>query len=70
MNKIQVNLNDNKFETETNTSLESFLKTQNENLSAGVAVAVNGQVVPASLWSKQSLQENDNILLIRAVRGG
>ena len=36
----------------------------------GVAVAVNEQVVMASLWATTLLKENDKILIISAAQGG
>jgi len=36
----------------------------------GVAVAVNGAVVPRSHWSQQVLRAADRVLVIRATQGG
>ncbi len=36
----------------------------------GIAVAVNGNVIPRSLWPETSLQNNDSILVIKAAQGG
>ncbi len=36
----------------------------------GLAVAVNGNIVPRINWNKFLLQENDKIMLIRAACGG
>ncbi len=36
----------------------------------GVAVAVEGQVVPRSRWATQGLPEGCQILVIRAAQGG
>ena len=36
----------------------------------GVAVAVNGAVVPRAAWSTQLLTEGDRVLVIRATQGG
>ena len=36
----------------------------------GVAIALNGAVVPRSLWPTHSLADGDRLLLIRATQGG
>lgn len=36
----------------------------------GIAVAVNNTVIPKSDWEKFSIQENDQITVIRATQGG
>lgn len=36
----------------------------------GIAVAVNGQVVPRSAWEERKLQAGDEIEIVGAVQGG
>ena len=36
----------------------------------GVALAVNGSVVPRSAWTTQALADGDRVLVIRATQGG
>ena len=36
----------------------------------GIAVAVNGAVVPRSEWSTKELHDGDSIEIVRAVQGG
>jgi sulfur carrier protein len=36
----------------------------------GVAIAVNGSVVPRSAWSTHALSDGDRVLVIRATQGG
>lgn len=36
----------------------------------GVAVAVNGEVVPRTEWSQTPLKPNDKIEIVHIVRGG
>lgn len=38
--------------------------------SGGVAVAVNGEVVPRSDWSERALRPGDRIEVVGAVQGG
>ena len=36
----------------------------------GVAIAINGEVVPRATWSTRVLVEADRVLVIRATQGG
>jgi sulfur carrier protein len=36
----------------------------------GIAVALNGSVVPRSAWSETALKPGDNIEIVRAMQGG
>lgn len=36
----------------------------------GIAVAVNGNVIPRAQWAETSLQNNDAVLVIKAAQGG
>jgi sulfur carrier protein len=36
----------------------------------GVAVALNGQVVPRAAWPSTALQDGDTLELVRAMQGG
>jgi sulfur carrier protein len=36
----------------------------------GVAVALNGEVVPRSAWASARVQENDSVEIVYAVQGG
>lgn len=36
----------------------------------GIAVAVNGKVVPRSHWQAHRLQPNDRVEIVKAVAGG
>jgi sulfur carrier protein len=36
----------------------------------GIAVALNGSVVPRSAWSETLLKPGDNIEIVRAMQGG
>jgi sulfur carrier protein len=38
--------------------------------SRGVAVAVNGEVVPRAQWQETQLEEQDSIELVEPVQGG
>ena len=36
----------------------------------GIAVAVNGEVVPRGAWQEREVQNGDDIEIVRAVQGG
>jgi sulfur carrier protein len=36
----------------------------------GIAIALNGSVVPRSAWAVTALRPGDNIEIVRAMRGG
>ena len=36
----------------------------------GIAVAVNGQVIPKDLWGETPVKDKDDILIIKATQGG
>ncbi len=36
----------------------------------GVAVAINGEVVPRAVWSQTPVKPNDQIEIVHIVRGG
>ena len=37
---------------------------------AGIAVAVNREVIPKTTWQSTQVQENNDVEIIRAVQGG
>jgi sulfur carrier protein len=43
---------------------------QMQLLPQGIAIAVNGTVVPNNSWGSHSLNPNDQVTIIRATRGG
>jgi sulfur carrier protein len=47
--------------------LEQSLKTDGRD---GIAVAVNGEVVPKGYWNERTLQADDRVEIIRAAQGG
>ena len=48
-----------------------FLFSQEQNLpNTGIAIAVNNRMIPRTEWDTYTLNEGDNILIIKAVCGG
>ncbi len=50
--------------------LALLVETHCAGKTAGIAVAVNQQVVPRTEWINTELKENDQVLIIRATQGG
>ena len=64
--KIRVN---NK-EIETGASYLLQLSQQLELPQTGIAVAINNRMVPRTEWEHFVLNENDELIIIKAVCGG
>ena len=41
-----------------------------DDLEGGVAVALNGEVVPRADWAQTSLKSDDKVEIVQIVRGG
>jgi len=64
-------VNGKEVETAPGLSVEELLKQHLESDKLdGIAVAVNGEVVPKGSWSERTLQVDDRLEIIRAVQGG
>lgn len=66
---MRIVLNDQPAETAA-TDLRALMQQHGLAEEAGVAVAVDGQVVPRSRWTETRLAEGAQILVIRAAQGG
>ena len=65
---MKLKVNDKEVETIA-TTLSLF--SQEQNLpTTGIAVAVNSRMIPRTEWDSFTLNEDDNILIIKAVCGG
>lgn len=52
-------------------TLEALLRVAGvTSETKGVAVALNGEVVPRSAWASARVQENDAVEIVYAVQGG
>lgn len=64
-------VNGKRVETETDLTVGALLAHLLKSAQReGMAVAVNGEVVPKGAWSERRLQAGDRVEIIRAVRGG
>ena len=52
------------------TSVFEFVMNTLQLDPAGKAIAVNDTIVPKHFWEATLLQENDNVLVIKACSGG
>ena len=66
---MKVQINNSEMIVDENVSIRSILEITNSP-TEGVAFAVNDSVVPRSQWDSFVIKENDNILIIKAARGG
>ena len=69
LSQMKVQVNNSEMILEENVSIRSILEKTNSP-TEGVAFAVNDSVVPRSQWDSFVIKENDNILIIKAARGG
>ena len=64
-------VNGKETETEPDITVEGLLaQSLGTDPRDGIAVAVNGEVVPKGSWSQRSLRAGDKVEIIRAVQGG
>lgn len=64
-------VNGKEVETAPGLSVEDLLELYLESGKRdGIAVAVNGEVVPKGFWGERALQADDRLEIIRAVQGG
>ncbi|RMG35420.1 MAG: sulfur carrier protein ThiS [Methanobacteriota archaeon] len=68
---MQVIINNRKLKfDDEKLTLSQLLDKQNLLHKKGIAVAVNGDVIPSSKWSSFVLKDNDDILIVTATQGG
>ncbi len=66
---VQVTVNGQPREVPAGTTVEHLVATVTE-LTAGVAAAVNGEVVPRRSWAAALLRDGDRVEVVTAVQGG
>ncbi len=69
MMKLKVNGETREYSREKCGDVAALLQSQNAP-QRGVAVALNGRVVPRAEWQNAPLNDGDDIEIIRAVQGG
>jgi sulfur carrier protein len=66
---IKIRLNGKETEIEGSQIVDGLLDSLNIN-GRQVAVAINGEVLPRSLWSQTEIRAGDRVEIVRAVGGG
>lgn len=67
---MQITVNGKVQEVEDSFSLASLLQQAGYVSAAGIAAAVNDEVVPHARWKNTKLKSQDRILIITASQGG
>ena len=66
---MKIVINNEEIET-FSTTLKSVLEERLLLEKKGIAVALNNSVIPKDNWTKTTINQNDNILIITATQGG
>jgi sulfur carrier protein len=66
---MEIVLNGEKKQITDQISVEALLRHLNSPLE-GVAVAVNGNIIPRSKWHQEKLENKDKVEILGAVQGG
>lgn len=68
---MNVTVNGDTTQLESGTPVSEIVEmTVGDNRGRGIAVAVNGTVVPRGEWATTELRPNDHIEILTAVAGG
>jgi sulfur carrier protein len=66
---ITVNVNGHEHKVDKKIDLKTLLEVLQIG-AQGIAVAVNEHIISKEHWTTQQIEQNDNILIIRATQGG
>lgn len=68
---MQIRLNGEEKQVEAKINIcELLIELELDPEQSGIAVAINREVIPKTLWKKTELCENSEVEIIRAVQGG
>ena len=67
---MQIIYNNQRKEINDKSPVQHLLDEWIGEKQKGIAVAVNGEVIPKTNWSTHLLNNNDEVLLIKATQGG
>ncbi len=65
-----ITVNGDPAEVPEGTSLEGLLVRSGHDNRRGMAIAMNGEVVPRGRWSQQRISPGDVVELLAATQGG
>ncbi|XTZ38210.1 sulfur carrier protein ThiS [Salmonella enterica] len=66
---MQIRFNDECLDCPPRMSVAALL-SQLHQLKPGVALAINGQILPREQWDESLVQDGDSILLFQVIAGG
>ena len=67
---MQIIFNNQRKELNDKSPVQHLLDEWIGEKQKGIAVAVNGEVIPKTNWPTHLLNNNDEVLLIKATQGG
>ncbi|WP_430403388.1 sulfur carrier protein ThiS [Fluviicola sp.] len=67
---MTITINNKQVEVVAQEVLQQIVFDQMGENPKGIAVAVNGQVIPKDFWIETKVKENDELLIIKATQGG
>ena len=67
---MNITVNDETQSLENSSTLQDLLQSMGLIDKAGIAVAVNEDVVTRTTWSDYALNESDRVTIIQATQGG
>ncbi len=67
---MRLRVNGAERDVEDGTTLERLVRSLGAELERGVAVALDGEVVPRSAWEETEVAEGQEVEVLRAVQGG
>jgi sulfur carrier protein len=67
---MNVTVNGTVRETPAGSTVDDVVRELSPDTDRGLAVAVNGEVVPRHRWAATPLRESDSIEILTAVQGG
>ncbi len=67
---MEITVNQQKQIIPDDYSVEQLLSFLMPGTEKGIAVAINQQIIPKSIWLSHKIKPEDNIMLIRATQGG
>ncbi len=68
--EMEVTVNQQKYHLETACSVAGMLAAVLGETPKGIAVAVNQNIVPRTIWTDHMLKQGDQVMLIKATQGG
>jgi sulfur carrier protein len=67
---VHLTVNGNPRQAAGELTVAALVKDLSNGQQRGVAVAINGEVVPRSAWAGQSLRDGDRVEVLTAAQGG